>query len=48
MKRKYESKPALRRPIGINVAGFKIRQVKDCLKCKRPECDGCPKGKEGE
>ena len=29
--------------IGVRVSNLKERKIKQCLTCKRPECNGCPK-----
>ena len=32
--------------IGVRVTTMKERSIEQCLRCKKPECDGCPKNKE--
>ena len=32
--------------IGVRVSSLKERKVQQCLTCKRPECNGCPKTEE--
>lgn len=32
--------------IGVRASNLKERKIKQCLNCKKPECDGCPKNKE--
>lgn len=32
--------------LGTRESTLKERSVEQCLNCKRPECDGCPKNKE--
>ena len=29
--------------IGVRDSMLKERKIKQCLNCKKPECDGCPK-----
>lgn len=32
--------------IGVRESTLKERKVQQCLNCKRPECNGCPKTDE--
>lgn len=32
--------------LGVKAAFLKERRIEQCLNCKKPECNGCPKDEE--